>query len=105
MPGNHVTVLGRVVPKAPCPDQLLPPVSRPSPFLLPLCTPAKEEHLVLQPTISAPPVIWLRFDSYPLRTLEPSLGSPRLSQWLPPEVLITLHSYFFYPGLIKIWCE
>lgn len=51
------------------------------------------------------PVIWLRFDSYPLRTLEPFLGSPRLSQWLPPEVLITLHSCFFYPGLIEIWCE
>lgn len=103
MPGNRVTMHGRVVPKAPCSDQLLPLASCPSPFLLPPCTPTEEEHLVLQPTISAPAcdLAQVRLLPSPNSGAFPGVPQPEL----PAEVLITLHSHLFYPGLVNIWCE
>ena len=56
---------------------LWPPASA-HPFSNPVCQPKKDIWFFNPPSLPLP-MIFFRFDSYPLQTLEPSLGSPRLS--------------------------
>lgn len=87
-------------PLAPYSLSLRPPAPA-HPFSHSVHQPKKDFWFFNPPSLPLP-VIWLRFNSSPLRTLKPFLGFPRLSYCSLPEALTTLCPHLFYPGLVNV---